>query len=197
MAKRKSVYGKCRICGREGKLSFEHVPPRAAYNKKTVIEYTVESWIRRQSTKGKQQQGGIGKYTLCQKCNADTGSWYGSEYVRWADMAFDVLRILNKKPDVFAGRGIIAVTLKDVYPLRFLKQVITCLFSVVGVSPESHFAENNPNLQRFILNKYQTRLPDTYHFFLRLYQEPSKLRRYPIAGKITVTYRKDNRHYHD
>jgi hypothetical protein len=25
-------YGICRICGFEGKLSFEHVPPRATFN---------------------------------------------------------------------------------------------------------------------------------------------------------------------
>ena len=28
----KNHYGKCHICGKEGKLTFEHIPPRKAFN---------------------------------------------------------------------------------------------------------------------------------------------------------------------
>jgi hypothetical protein len=41
---RKMVSGKCRICGKEGGLSPEHVLPQSAFNKATVIEYTLENW---------------------------------------------------------------------------------------------------------------------------------------------------------
>lgn len=191
--KRKIIIGKCRICGREGKLSFEHVPPQKAYNQETVIEYTLENWTGNQRVKGKQRQGGIGKYTLCEKCNPDTGSWYGTEYGRWATMAFDALNILNNHPDILSGKNAIAVTLKDVYPLRFLKQVITCLFSVISVSHGSSFADNNLELVKFILDKNQTNLPETYNFYLSLYRKPSILRRISLAGKLTVPYNKDMR----
>lgn len=191
MSKRKTIMGKCRICGREGKLSLEHVPPQKAYNQETVIEYTLESWIRKQKVKGKQRQGGIGEYTLCKCCNPNTGSWYGTEYGRWATMAFGVLSILKSNPDILYSKNTIAITLKDVYPLRFLKQVITCLFSVVGKSPDSDFADKNPELVKFVLDKYQTNLPETYNFYLSLYRKPSILRRVPIAGKLTVSYNKD------
>lgn len=183
--------GKCRICGREGKLSLEHIPPQKAYNQETVIEYTFDSWVRKQKEKGKQRQGGIGEYTLCGECNSDTGSWYGTEYCRWATMAFDVLNILKSNPDIISSKNTIAITLKDVYPLRFLKQVITCLFSVVGKSPDSDFAGNNPELVKFVLDKYQTNLPESYKFYLRLFRKPSILRRVPLAGKLTVPYNKD------
>ena len=33
---RNKVYGKCRICGKEGKLTFEHIPPRATFNKQSA-----------------------------------------------------------------------------------------------------------------------------------------------------------------
>ena len=33
---RKRVVGKCHICGKEGKLTFEHIPPGATYNKQSV-----------------------------------------------------------------------------------------------------------------------------------------------------------------
>jgi hypothetical protein len=183
--------GKCRICSREGKLSFEHVPPQKAYNQETVIEYTLETRVRNQKVKGKQRQGGIGEYTLCEKCNPDTGSWYGTEYGRWATMAFDALNILSNNPDILSSKNAIAITLKDVYPLRFLKQVITCLFSVISISPSSDFADNNPELVKFILDKNQTNLPETYNFYLSLYRKPSILRRFPLAGKLTLSYNKD------
>jgi len=189
--KRKTIIGKCRICGQEGKLSFEHVPPQKAYNQETVIEYTLENWIRSRKVKGKQRQGGIGEYTLCEKCNPDTGAWYGTEYGRWATMAFDALNILNNNPDILSSKNAIAITLKDAYPLRFLKQVITCLFSVISVSPGSDFADNNPELVKFILDKNQTNLPETYNFYLSLYRKPSILRRIPLAGKLKVLYKKD------
>ena len=193
MSRKKVVIGKCRLCGKVSKLSKEHVPPQKAFNQDTVIEYRLESWVRKQKIKGKQRQGGIAEYTLCGQCNSDTGSWYGTEYVKWANIGFDVLNILEKNPDVLSNKSTIAVAFKDVYPLRFLKQVITCLFSVISVSPNSNFADDNPDLARFVLDRYQTNLPDTYQFFLTLYRKPSKIRRFPIVGKLTFNYNKDSR----
>ncbi len=61
-ARKKNVVGQCRICGKEGGLSFEHVPNRKAYNKETVIEYSWEDVIARKKTdRGKIVQGGIGE----------------------------------------------------------------------------------------------------------------------------------------
>lgn len=31
----------------------------------------------------KQNQRGAGKYSLCKKCNNDTGTWYGEEYIKF------------------------------------------------------------------------------------------------------------------
>lgn len=193
MARRKKKPGICRICGKKGDLSFEHVPPQSAFNKTTVIEYTLESWTTKQKVKGKQQQGGIGEHTLCEQCNNDTGSWYADEYVKWAKTAFDILSLIERHPDHFSGKTEIAVTLKDVYPLRFLKQTVACLFSVVSIGPGAEFANNNPELVKFVLDKYETHLPQGYQFYLRLYQSHI-LRRHPIGGKLTVTYRKESGH---
>lgn len=196
MARRKKM-GKCCICGKHGKLSFEHVPPRSAFNKATVVAYTLESRITEQKVKGTQQQGGIGEYTLCEQCNNDTGSWYADEYVKWAKTAFDILSLLNRHFGYFSGKTKIVVTLKSVYPLRFLKQIVTCFFSVVGARSGAGFARNYPELVKFVLDRYETHLPQDYQFYLRLYQpstrlhQPSKLRRYPIAAKLPVTYSKD------
>lgn len=191
MGKRKKRFGKCRICGKEDELSFEHVPPKSAFNKATLVEYTLESWTTKRKVKGRQRQGGTGEYTLCKQCNNDTGSWYADEYVKWAKIAFDVLSLIERCPDHFSGKTEIAVMLKNVYPLRFLKQVVTCLFSVVGIDPSAAFARNNPELVTFVLGRYEAHLPQDYQLYLRLYQS-SILRRHPIAGKLTVTYKKND-----
>ncbi|MCJ7646092.1 hypothetical protein MUO65_04200, partial [bacterium] len=62
---------------------------------------------------------------------------------------------------------------------------------MISVSPGSDFADNNPELVKFILDKNQTNLPETYNFYLYLYRKPSILRRIPLAGKLTVSYNKN------
>lgn len=109
MARRKKKPGMCRICGKKGDLSFEHVPPQSAFNKTTVIEYTLESWTTKRKVKGKQRQGGVGEHTLCEQCNNDTGSWYADEYVKWAKTAFDIFSLIERHPVHFSGKTDIAV----------------------------------------------------------------------------------------
>jgi hypothetical protein len=181
MAKRKKeVWGQCRICGKQGPLSLEHVPNREAYNKETVIEYSWEDeLIKKVKAKGRIVQGGIGEYTLCEKCNNDTGHWYGGEYTAWSRACFEFLK--NRKPSSIEPDEAI-ISLNNVYPLRFLKQVIVCFFSVT-----SNLAQTHPKLVQYVLNKEENHIPGDCLFFLNFYFGANpKLRRWPIAGKITV-----------
>jgi len=184
MAKGKRT-GVCCICGNSGDLSFEHVPPKSAYNKETVIAYEWEEFLQQRKSKKKTIQGGAGDYTLCERCNNNTGSWYGDEYVTWARSCHDVMMIWQKHR---ITQGI--VTLKDVYPLRFLKQVVTCFFSLIGAPGVAAFANNNPDLVQFVLDKYNTNLPPGFRFFMNLYMYSAEgntsLRRWAGAGKISI-----------
>lgn len=185
-ARKKNVVGQCRLCGKEGKLSFEHVPNQAAYNKATVVEY---SWqdvaIHKEKAEGKIVQGGVGEYTLCEKCNSNTGAWYGNEYTRGAQACFSFLK--NRAPSPVEPDEAI-ITLHDVYPLRFLKQVVVCFFLVTPGLSQTH-----PGLVQYVLNKDEKQLPEGCHFFLNLYfGAKPKLRRWPIAGKITVQHQGGN-----
>ena len=184
MARKKTVNGFCRICGKEGPLTFEHVPPQSAYNKERAVEFRLEDKLYKTAVKGRTRQGGIGAHTLCEQCNNDTGSWYGAEYVQWAKFGFDIIHTWQKK-----GKTEGIVTLKSVYPLRFLKQVVTCFFSVVGEPGGTLFASKNPGLVQFVLDRYEQELPD-YRFFLDFYPlasgQNTTLRRYPLAAKLTV-----------
>lgn len=143
--------GICCICGKSGNLHFEHVPPKAAYNKTTVIEYEWEQYSQNRKSKGKSRQGGVGAYTLCEKCNNDTGSWYGSEYVKWARTCYDIMLLWDMRKITYGS-----VFLSNIHPLRFLKQAVTCFFSLIGTVT---FSNNNPALARFVLEKHNTSLP--------------------------------------
>ena len=90
----KPVFGTCHLCGSHGKLSFEHVPPKAAFNHRRILHTAFEKILAAQNlddVRGTFQQRGAGAYTLCEKCNNDTGSWYSGAYADWAHQAMCVV----------------------------------------------------------------------------------------------------------
>lgn len=89
MAKREHT-GICHICGEYKKLTYEHIPPEAAFNsqrrKMNTVEELMESKkINRapwdiEGLKYKQFQQETDFYTLCGECNSFTGTKYGGAY---------------------------------------------------------------------------------------------------------------------
>ncbi len=156
MAKKK-VEGTCHICGTFGPLSFEHVPPRAAFNDQPVVVLKSDDafdLVPGEVAKGPIEQRGAGAYTLCAKCNNDTGGWYGRHFVKWCYQGMDVLARSDGKPSL--------IYLHYVFPLRIIKQIVTMMFSVNG----DHFRLKNPDLVRFVLNREARYLPPQYRFFV-------------------------------
>lgn len=149
MNKRK--VGSCHLCGRYGELSYEHVPPRAAYNDRQAVYDTIFSWPR--GAKKKSAQNGIGDYTLCQQCNNDTGSWYGAAFVEWVRQAL----VLNDKTNGLLSLGYPF----ELYPLRVFKQIMTMVFAL----NEPPFSDHHFYLVKFVLDKQSTLLPDRYHVY--------------------------------
>lgn len=185
--RRKRKTGDCCICGKNGLLTQEHVPPKQAYNKIRTVEYTLSDVLTsgKDSSKRKTKQGGVKFETLCEKCNNDTGSWYAAEYASWATIGFDIISNWQKKEQT---EGV--VILHKVYPLRFLKQCATCMFSVIGQYSGAGFAQNNPDLVSFVLDKNSQILPSQYRFFMDLYpiskNKPTILQRLPFFGRLSV-----------
>ncbi|MGH7228400.1 MAG: hypothetical protein ACREIH_04220 [Nitrospiraceae bacterium] len=144
MARSRENRGVCRLCGTEGPLSFEHVPPRAAFNNRPVIAYGFDEAIKagpESPAKGRIQQRGAGAYTLCVRCNNDTGRWYGNHYADWTHGALTTLVRARGDPGV--------VCVRDLAPLPVIKQIITMFFSVNG----EKFRSAQPGLVRFVLNR--------------------------------------------
>lgn len=158
---RSKVYGTCHICSAEGKLSFEHVPPRKAYNDHGVVWTTLDRWVERQAPdwqgqEGRKQQKGSGGYTLCERCNNSTGDWYAREYIAWAKAGIDLASQLP------VGQ-ISEMVLRQSRPCNFLKQVVAMLLSV---NPPP-FADLHPELVQFVKSRRSYGiLSPKYDFFL-------------------------------
>ena len=95
MAKKK-VFGRCHICGLQTDLTFEHVPPRSAFNDRPLVGCQLEKMMQDESLKlhdnpkGPIFQRGAGAHTLCSRCNNDTGAWYGNAFVDWVYQGLDL-----------------------------------------------------------------------------------------------------------
>lgn len=172
MARSKKVTGICRICGNAGPLSFEHVPPRAAFNDRPVLmakfEEILDSAPHGDPT-GTIQQKGAGAYTLCAKCNNNTGTWYGHHFVTWCHQGMELLSRSGGKPSL--------IYMHYVFPLSIIKQVITMFFSVNGEG----FRRSNPDLVRFVLNREEKHLPVRYRVYTYFNVE-GQLRHMGVTG---------------
>lgn len=171
--------GECCICGNVENLTFEHVPPRAAFNGHRIFEADITKLMEgkwapgEQPTEGTYKQRGAGRYSLCGKCNNDTGTWYGESYVQVAKQAMYLL---------YRSRGTLSLAYPyGMYPLRFLKQIVTMFFSACGPALQ----RKNPDLVRFVLNRDTRQLPSKIQFYIYLHHpESSAIRQSGLTGVL-------------
>jgi hypothetical protein len=180
------AYGVCCICGLYRKLSFEHVPPSAAYNDRRVFEANIQSLVagnwngQERPLQGKWVRRGAGKETLCEQCNNNTGSWYGPSYVSWAEKAMELV--------VRSGGELSLAYPYTIYPLRAFKQVVTMFCSACGPNLCGRF----PELRKFVLDKTEQYMPHELRVFAYLL-DPYKSGAYRQSGMSGVI---KNNHQH-
>jgi hypothetical protein len=165
-------YGKCALCGNECELTFEHIPPRAAFNSTPAKPVTGEGLLDDDrmpwDTTGlpyKNQQQGMGRYTLCQTCNNNTGSWYGEDYRVVARVIHSILsEPMDPKYQAFC--------IRDIYPLRFIKQVLSMFCSI------NNFEDDRiDTLRKFVIDKEVVGL-DKSKYKICMYLTKSNLMKY-------------------
>ena len=145
-------FGVCHICGFETALTFEHVPPRAALNDRPLVGAHLAKLIgdvsleMHDKPKGPIFQKGGGAYTLCDKCNNNSGVWYGNAFVDWAYQGLQLSQHATVAPSLYH--------IFRIFPLRVLKQIICMFFSTNG----SNFQKIHPDLVRFVLNRDEMHL---------------------------------------
>lgn len=148
--------GRCHVCGEIRKLSFEHVPPKAAFNSRPVLLANFQDLIDNGPEpikRGKTQQRGAGGYTLCEKCNSLTGHWFGPSYVEFAHQGMVYRSILKS--------GVIDSCSFYIYPLKVIKQIICMFLSANNPS----FSKEYPHLIKFVLDHKVKYLPPSIHIY--------------------------------
>lgn len=171
--KRKN-FGKCALCGKECELTFEHIPPRAAFNFEparpvSAMDIITDSDRMPWDVSGlpyTNQQRGMGAYSLCKECNNNTGTFYGNDYVKFArSIHYFRQQNLDSQYD--------AVKVKEVYPLRIIKQVVS-MFCSINRNMDN---ESMAILREFVLSKEQVGLDKTL-FRVCMYLEKNQTKKY-------------------
>ena len=165
--------GPCRICGTVTELTEEHIPPRGAFNKQRMEAFGLDELLGREDleppTNGQVSQGGIRGYVLCEPCNNLTGTRWGREYQEWAYRGAMAIQATGKTPseiDEFDGYPYQGVGFRNVYPGRFVRQVISHMLSI-SAGPE--LGERFPDLRELALGGDPRELPDPLRIYLNLY----------------------------
>jgi len=152
------MLGKCRICGKEKKLTFEHIPPKKAFNSTPVYFQNFEHLHESESPiygKRIRSNNGAGGYFLCKSCNNNTGSWYASDYVEFAKLGAYVLT--NR---VYANKFICAEY--PIKPLNVLKQV----FTMFAALDSSDYLIEQKGYKEFILDPKSKDIPPNIRVFM-------------------------------
>lgn len=176
MSRKKKLHGKCHICSNVGELTFEHIPPKKAFNNKRTIQVKFEQMLTLgpdERVKGPIKQGGVGAYTLCGRCNNFTGKWYAPSFIQWCYQGAQFLIRSGGKPTL--------IYMHYLHPLPILKEIVTMFFSVNADT----FCDAHPELVRFVLNKEHKYLPPRYHFYA-YYNFAGNYRYVSITAKVDI-----------
>ncbi len=178
MSRRMSV-GTCNICDQYCELSYEHVPPRSAFNDRKVLLCSVDSYWNHgpgqgRQVRGRQLQSGYGANTLCERCNRTTGKWYAPYFADWCRQGME---FYNKTQ----GKAAL-VYFSMVFPLPILKQIVTMFLARNGGGFQT---DKKEPLVRFVLNRESRYLDPKFRFWV-YYVAPGPLRDTPPCAILNI-----------
>jgi hypothetical protein len=169
----KATISTVHVCLRERPLSFEHVPPSAAFNIDKVEIGGLKHWLERDDdgirVRHVIHQGGAGLSRLCEDCNNRTGSWYAAELTGWVYAAVAAIRSLPSVAEMDARLEDHSVMfrIEGVRPLAMVKQIVTMVLVVNDLG----FAIRHPDLRAFVPDRHRSGLYDV-QVYLALYLGP-------------------------
>ena len=162
MGRHKMVFGTCRLCGEKTLLSFEHVPPRVAFNKQTKYksvdfkEFIKEDNPLENPPKGKEKQGGIGYNSFCKSCNSFLGSKYVPLYQRWFKAGMEILENVEFKKHSYR--------INDINPDKILKQIVSMFLAI----NDEWYLKAYPELSKFVKDVESKDLPEKFRIYCYL-----------------------------
>jgi hypothetical protein len=174
--------GECCICGSIGKLTFEHVPPAAAFNDRRVFQAKIDEllggkWTPGEPvTRGKFVQRGAGRHSLAE--NATTIPALGM--ARRTSILSRQAMILSHRSN---GKMSLAYPY-GIFPLRVLKQIIVMFFSACGPG----LRKAHPDLVKFVLDRERRFVPSDIHMWAYLHDpvESTSTRQAGVTGLMSL-----------
>lgn len=176
-------YGICALCGNEGKLSFEHVPPQTAYNDSAIfIQNHIHLTKQSSPLYGKKMRSnrGSGGYTLCEVCNKTTGSWYVPAFSDFVHQGMSIIKQFKHPVPVIMGTY-------RIKPLNVIKQILTMFLTI----ETGGILRADSKLTGFILGKENNMLPSRYDVYLySTLSSQSRMMGYSFVGGDTAEMQK-------
>lgn len=146
--------GPCKLCGRFSILTYEHVPPRCAFNDTPVRMVNGSDYLKNINSydlpwdfsrlRGKVSQRGKGGYYLCSSCNAQTGAWYVPFFEQFIRGVYGAIASEYVKEDACDAIHLIAESIR---PLPIFKEIMVMFCDI----NENCFGDEN--LRSFLLEK--------------------------------------------
>ncbi|WP_343637521.1 hypothetical protein [Fluviicola sp.] len=154
----KKIQGKCSICGTYGVLTYEHIPPKSAFNSKPkLVQGHEEVFVSTSHKYGKNRRAnqGFGRHCLCASCNNNTGNWYAKDYAEFAEQCMNNFRELK---DLYRVNELKF----QIKPLNVMKQIVAMFMCANG-----NVLTDDLGLRKFVLDRECKDLPEQYrvHIF--------------------------------
>ena len=167
MAKR--AVGVCRICGSHGKLTLEHILPRAAGGGEKTKIFTGDEILKAATRKkdaaheddgkpyGMIRQYGFADYTLCQSCNNHSGKHYDKDFTELYNAIKYFVRqhtqnqgitTIEEQDKFFADKGM-SIKLTKLRPHNIAKRVLVAFCSV----EHRGLTDRKPEIRKAIMQK--------------------------------------------
>lgn len=169
---KKQLIGICHVCGKEGPLSYEHIPPYSLGNNHASERYGVSDIVSKTKRFDvsdlsdfhykELQQRGSGFQTICSDCNSYFGRNYVREYVGCTRELGHML-IENRPKEEESG---IHLEGHNVNLLAFFKHVISNFCTTTPAGTMSGCKE-------FLLNRESNAFPSHYKLFAFAVPSPS------------------------
>lgn len=155
--------GQCLLCGQIRKLSFEHVPPKNAFNDKPIFIHK-DLNVNNPFAKKTRSNKGFGSGTLCESCNNNTGNWYAKDFGLFAKEGMAILKASEQTLPIVKG-------VYNIKPLNVFKQILTMFLS----ADKSGVLRSKEGIVEFILNKSSNDFPKEIN--IHLYSNASPMKR--------------------
>jgi hypothetical protein len=171
------IEGTCRLCGERKPLSFEHVPPCAAYNSYPRFHLHTTELINHRVAGGPSptvvpDPRGAGGYTLCSDCN-NRCSRYATHFVDWAVGWQNALESEPTAPSIRLSQ----MCRRN----RIMKQIAAMFLSA---NPPT-LGEAHVDLRRFVWNAQFDGLPKDMRVLAALTRDRDA-RQAGIGGKLST-----------